>query len=206
METTNELLWIDEKAIKNENSYVMKAQDELNEFIEESETFIGKIGPEDMIKLKDEGFSYLESKVQKLFEHPKAKRDFNLQALGIEPVEFDGMRKYNSAPWTPYEFEIINGKFQASENQTAFQKHYHYADTEQKKQMLRVAQQIVDCVNDAKTLGMDRSENFNMVTIAFNNLVVLDGDPRGGSGTSLKVNKMGIGQFQPSRRKSYLIR
>lgn len=199
--TEDQFLWKDEKSIKQEKSNMVSANLNLNKFINEARSILGELSKEQMIKLKDEKYNYLEKEVKKLFQFPNATDEFNLSALGIDIRPF---KKYNVISWKAYEYDIIDGEFILKEDQPILDKYHAYADNTQKKEMLRIANTIVEAFRDAEKIGMIRKEYLTYVSGSLNFLVVVDGDVRGIDNCSLAVNKKGIGLFQPSARKIYL--
>ena len=200
--TEDQFLWKDEKSIKQEKSNMVTASLNLNRFIKEARSILGgKLSEEQMIKLKDEKFNYLEKEVKKLFQFPNASDEFNLNALGIS---IEPLRKYNRVYWKGYEYDIIDGEFVLKEDQPILERYYAYADNTQKKEMLRIANTIVEAFRDARTIGMVRKDYLANVCVALNGLVVIEGDSRGIGDCNLVVNKKGIALFKPTIRQNFL--
>ncbi|WP_027880400.1 hypothetical protein [Mesoflavibacter zeaxanthinifaciens] len=200
--TEDQFLWKDEKSIKQEKSNMVTASLNLNRFVKEARSVLGgKLSEEQMIKLKDEKFNYLEKEVKKLFQFPNASDEFNLNALGIS---IEPLRKYNRVYWKGYEYDIIDEEFVLKEDQPILERYYAYADNTQKKEMLRIANTIVEAFRDARTIGMVRKDYLANVCVALNGLVVIEGDSRGIGDCELLVNKKGIGLFKPTIRQNFL--
>jgi len=173
--TQDEFLWKDEKAIKAEQYKMVKASLDLNKFINESRRLLGSLTTDQMEKLRIEKFTFLYAEVKKLFQFPKASDQFNLEALGIDLTKVKELSKSN---WNLYDHEIDSGVYMLSDEQPQISKHYKYADTEAKRQALRIANGLVDLVNDLERIGILHGQHLASMTHACYGVVKVVGDPR----------------------------
>lgn len=186
-----ELLWVDEKNLKEEKLNVIRATTALNRFMLECETILKvELSPEYKNELKERKMAALMEEVEKKFQFPNATEQFNLESLGIN---LDAVKKLALAAW-PYQYELDEtGLFIADENQSVYEFYYHYANTERKQRALELATSLVEIINEGHEIKVLRGEHVQNICIAFNQIIKVVGDSRSPD-ARIEVNKYGITQ------------
>jgi hypothetical protein len=174
-ENERELVWIDSKKILKEKSNAVQHTIQLNQFINSCEKILGTLTNEQKILLKDKRMPYLREEVKKLFQFPNASDEFNMQSLGIDLSVLD---KWRQGDWDYIEFFLEDGKFIAEIDQPFEQQHHYYADTENKKEILRIAYTLSKVFDDAAKIGLIQGGFAGYVCNAFGHIVKVEGDPR----------------------------
>lgn len=191
-----ELLWVDEKNLKEEKINVVRATTALNKFMLECETILkGELSPEYKNELKERKMAALMEEVRKKFKFPDASEQFNLESLGIN---LDAAKKLSLNSW-PYQYELDDmGLFVADENQSVYEYYYHYADSERKQRALELANSLVEIINEGHEIKVLHGDHVQNICIAFNQIIKVIGDPRS-SNAKAEVNPYAITQVE--RRK-----
>ncbi|MDP2687792.1 MAG: hypothetical protein Q8O62_11255 [Aequorivita sp.] len=150
---TENLLWVDEKALKKEQINLVRAEKSLNNFVEAAGIVLGNLNNDQRELIRKERMEYIKAEIKKHFPFPNATEEFNYQSLGVNLNALNELLK-NATPWKQYDFDLDeNGSFSASEEQRAFQNYYRYADTDRKNAALSFAKKIEALVAEAQEKG-----------------------------------------------------
>ena len=192
-----ELLFVDEKGLKNEKLNLIRAESELNKFLEAAEKILGSLDNDRKWRLKKEKLKFVDSEVKKLFNFPNASDEFNMQALGIDLTEVRSFanihdNRHNYHGWSGYQFYIgENGRFVAREEQPILENYKIYADTDKKKRALELATAFEKLFEDAQKEGLTEFALLPDAGACLKNLLKVEGEPRRPN-SRLVVNKAAV--------------
>jgi hypothetical protein len=171
--TKSELIFRDESKIFQIRQSMKEAEKALNEFYKKTTETLGELSLEQIKKLPTAGKQVIKKELESRFDFPKASTEFNLDALGINPSA--AYAAYKPKLWQPYGFVFKGGEFipAPDDQQTEIMKHYHFADSEPKKNAVKLVRELLELnkklieaglVGNGSDASLFKFLNYNVLT------------------------------------------
>lgn len=158
MKTEKVLVFENKVRIAQLEKDLATATERINEFVEITAKVISRdLTDDDLTELQHSGKNFALNELKKDFPFPKAEDDFNLNAMGLigDFRQLERFEKTNHKLWRQFEFKAKNGKFEAEKVQRIIEAERYYADTEEKKEILEFAHELIEVWNKAKDLNIN---------------------------------------------------
>jgi|AntDeeMinimDraft_4_1070355.scaffolds.fasta_scaffold01847_3 hypothetical protein len=152
--TKSELIFRDESKIFQIRQSMKEAEKALNEFYEKTTETLGELSLEQIKKLPTAGRQVVKKEMESRFDFPKASTEFNLDALGINPAPAYAAYKFKL--WQKYNFVFKGGEFipAPEDQQPEIMKHYHFANTPEKKHAVKLIRDMLKLKNEMMAAGL----------------------------------------------------
>lgn len=161
-----ELIFVDYEKIKRINNLKLKCEKEVNEFYRLALKTLGHISLTDPNAFVRSPLEYFDQELKSRYKFPDADAEFNNKALGINPNpvierftqiiprEIEPFGK--SVGWEDFNFTFQNGEFRATEDQPLINECYYYADTPERRKLIKLARKTIDTFNELSKAGFIR--------------------------------------------------
>lgn len=191
MSTKKVLVFENKLRINQLEKDLITATEQLNEFAEMTAKIINReLDDDELSELIHKGKNFALTELKKDFPFPKAEDDFNLNAMGLinDFKQLERFERTHSKEWRQFEFKAKKGKFEPQKVQPIIEAERHYADTEEKQEILEFAQELVEVWNKAK--GLNINAGYKDFVGAFEPLIY--GIKPTGEDIQVKIDEHGI--------------
>lgn len=160
MSTKKVLVFENKSRIQQLEKDLVMATERINEFAELVAKIVSRaLTDGELEELQHNGKNFALNELKKDFPFPKAEDEFNLNAMGLinDFRQLERFEKTHGKEWRQFEFKAKNGKFEPQKVQPIIEAERFYADTEEKREILAFAHELVEVWNKAKKLNIDPS-------------------------------------------------
>lgn len=170
MDTKNfkpQFLFKDDVAMQKEKAKVIKGANKLNDFIKLIESTLTLTLTNDKKEaIHASGLKPIYDDLKSNYPFPKASREFNLQALGLDIRALERFyMKYNST-WSNYDYQLNkNGIFEPTDEAInhAVERHIYYTVSEKQNEALKLARELELMFSNVETSGHLKKYNRNII-------------------------------------------
>lgn len=148
----NELIFLDQKALKEVNKNISDATGDLNRFVRMCIKTLGSLEPSQIEGLKSNALSVISDELKSRFMFPNASESFNLTALGLDPEPLYQYFRKHSGLWNSFKFSFDPDflEFQPEEKQSQIDACYYFADTPERKRLIDLAKKTIELYDDLR--------------------------------------------------------
>lgn len=170
MDTKNfkpQFLFKDDVAMQKEKAKVIKGANKLNDFIKLIESTLTLTLTNDKKEaIHASGLKPIYDDLKSNYPFPKASREFNLQALGLDLRALEKFyMKYNST-WSDYDYQLNkDGIFEPTKEtlKTANDRHTYYTTNDNQNLALKLAKELELMFSNVETSGHLKKYNRNLI-------------------------------------------
>jgi len=164
------LIKVDKNGIQRTKDGLQARADLLNKFVEVTErTLKTTFTDTEKSNLKDNGMTFVIEWLTLKFKFPEADREFNLQAIGIDPTPIEKFWNANRNQWKAINVELHNGNFFVldMDNLPEIKRHFYYAKKESQEKAFKDAIEICKSLNKFYNKGLIVHNKWNDIVLGF---------------------------------------